>query len=90
MIKRGNGEGSIYRRASDGRWVGVLELGDDPITGCRRRHVVYGQLRREVAGKLDDTRRRLGDDEPVKDARATMAGFVDDWIRKALPASAGS
>jgi hypothetical protein len=77
---------SVYRRASDGKWVGTLDLGRD-ANGKRRRHVVYGQLRREVIAKLDETRRRLAAEEPVKDARVTVAMFVDDWIRKALPAS---
>jgi integrase len=77
---------SIYRRASDGKWVGTLDLGRD-ANGKRRRHVVYGQLRREVVAKLDEARRRLAADEPVKDARLTVAMLVEDWIRKALPAS---
>jgi integrase len=36
---------------------------------------------------LEEARRRLKADEPVKDARLTVAMFVADWIRKALPAS---
>jgi integrase len=40
-----------------------------------------------VAEKLDEARRRLKADEPVKDARATVASEVEDWIRKALRAS---
>ena len=85
MSKRANGDGGIYRRASDGRWVGALTYVDDQ--GKRRRHVFYGKLRREVAAKLDEARERLEADEPVKDARVTVATFVDDWLRKALPAS---
>jgi integrase len=77
---------SVYRRASDGKWVGTLDLGRD-AKGKRRRHVVYGQLRREVVAKLEEARQRLAADEPVKDARLTAAMFVEDWIHKALPAS---
>ena len=76
---------SIYRRA-DGRWVGSLDLGRN-VNGKRQRHVVYGQLRREVVAKLDEARSRLAADEPVRDARVTVAGFVNDWLEKALPAS---
>jgi integrase len=76
---------SIYRRG-DGRWVGSLDLGRD-ANGKRQRHVVYGALRREVVAKLEEARNRLAADEPVKDARVTVGGFVEDWIRKALPAS---
>jgi site-specific recombinase XerD len=39
---------SIYRRASDGKWVGTLDLGLD-AQDRRRRHVVYGNLRREAS-----------------------------------------
>jgi integrase len=76
---------SIYRRG-DGRWVGSLDLGRD-ANGKRRRHVVYGGLRREVVAKLEEARSRLAADEPVKDARVTVAMFVEDWMRKALRAS---
>lgn len=77
---------SIYRRA-DGRWVGSLDLGRD-ADGKRQRHVVYGKLRREVVAKQEEARSRLAADEPVKDARTTMASFiVNDWLEKALPAS---
>jgi integrase len=76
---------SIDRRG-DGRWVGSLDLGRD-ANGRRRRHVVYGALRREVVVKLEEARNRLAADEPVKDARVTVAGEVEDFIRKALRAS---
>jgi integrase len=76
---------SVYRRG-DGRWVGSLDLGRD-ANGKRRRHVVYGALRREVVAKLEEARSRLAADEPVKDARVTVASFVNDWLKTALPAS---
>ena len=54
--RRGNGEGSIYRRRSNGRWVGAVTATDG--TGRPRRKTVYGATRREVAeligaGELD-------------------------------------
>jgi integrase len=85
-MRRAHGEGGIYRRSTDGRWVGVLELGTNS-SGKRRRHAVYGELRREVVVKLEEARPRLAADEPVKDARVTMAAFVEDWTRNALAAS---
>jgi hypothetical protein len=87
--RRGNGEGSIYRRGSDNLWVAALSYIDD--NGKRRQRVIAsGRRRSDVAARLEDARRRLSADEPVKDARATVAMFVEDWIRKALPASGGS
>jgi hypothetical protein len=46
--KRGNGEGSIYRR-KDGRWVGQYTA--QTATGQKRRYV-YGKTRAEAAAKL--------------------------------------
>jgi integrase len=84
--RRSDNEGSIYRRASDGLWVAALTYADD--NGKRRQRVVAsGKRRGAVAEKLEEARRRLKADEPVKDARLTVAVFVPDWIRKALAAS---
>jgi hypothetical protein len=50
--KRGNNEGTIFRR-KDGRWVAQLTTGRDPKTGKRKRTVVYGKTRKEVAPQTD-------------------------------------
>jgi integrase len=47
--RRGPGEGSIYQRA-DGQWVGAVDLGWKD--GKRKRKVIYGKTRREVAGRM--------------------------------------
>src|ERR1700722_4221240 len=39
--RRVRGEGSIYKRAGDGLWVGMLDLGI--VDGRRRRKTVSGQ-----------------------------------------------
>jgi integrase len=84
--RRSDNEGSIYRRASDGLWVGALTYADD--NGKRRQRVVAsGKRRADVAAKLKEAQQRLEADEPVKDARLTVAVFVPDWISKALAAS---
>jgi hypothetical protein len=48
--RRARGEGAVFRRASDGLWVGTLDLG--VVEGHRRRKAVYGQSEREVLQKL--------------------------------------
>ena len=48
--RRANGEGAVYRRPSDGLWVGMLDLGI--VDGRRRRKAVYGQTEREALQKL--------------------------------------
>ena len=52
--RRANGEGAVYRRASDGLWVGMLDLGI--VDGRRRRKAVYGQTEREALQKLSTLR----------------------------------
>lgn len=44
--KRGNGEGSIYQRESDGRWCCSITRPNG------KRQVLYGKTRAEVAKKL--------------------------------------
>lgn len=51
MSRRGNREGSIYRR-KDGLWCGAVTLGYNPKTGGLIRKVVYAKTRQEVAEKL--------------------------------------
>lgn len=48
--RRGRGEGAVYQRASDGLWVGMLDLGI--VGGKRRRKTVYGRTKREVREEL--------------------------------------
>ena len=78
MGKRGHGEGSIYRRESDGKWVGAVNLGF--VDGKRRRKIVYGDTRRAVAEQikaiLHDQQRGL----PVKTARQTVGAFLTRWL----------
>lgn len=65
---------------------GALTYTDD--NGKRRQRVIAsGKRRGAVADKLKEAQQRLAADEPVRDARVTVVMFVEDWIRKALPAS---
>lgn len=83
--RRGNGEGSIYRRA-DGLWAGAVSYAD-AATGKRERHTVYGRTRTEVRGKLREARSRLDAGGPVRDARETVGAFAQRWIDTTLAAS---
>ena len=57
MNRRGKGEGSVYQRASDGRWIGVVDLGW--IGGKRVRKTVSAHTKRECQKKRNDLARRL-------------------------------
>ena len=76
--KRGNGEGSIFRRA-DGRWVASLTLGYNE-TGHQDRKDFYGRTRSEVLAKLDDARNKLADGCPISPEKQTVGQFLARWL----------
>ena len=74
MAKRGNGEGSIYRR-NDGRWVGELT-----IEG-RRRKFVYGKTQKEVQEKLQAASQEKQPGVVLEGTvRQTLGQFLIDWL----------
>ncbi len=77
--RRGQGEGSIYKRA-DGHWTAAVQVGVDE-NGKRRRRTVYGQTRAEVVAKLDDLRSRVAEGVVADPGRLTVGGFFAQWLR---------
>src|SRR5262249_30673665 len=80
--RRGNGEGTIYKRA-DGRWEGRLDLGWQD--GRRRRKCVYGNTRSEVVEKLRKVQREVASGLPVTDERETVTDYLAWWSTTILP-----
>jgi len=76
--RRGHGEGSIYKRESDGLWVATVDLGY--VNGKRRRKPLYGKTRREVAEKLKIALRDQQQGLPVATERQTVSQFLDRWL----------
>ena len=70
--RRGNGEGTITKRA-DGRWTAAVLVGS-------RRKWVYGKTRREVAEKLSRVHRDVIDGRPVANERLTTGEYVQRWL----------
>ena len=56
--RRQAGEGSIYQRKRDGRWVGSVTIGYDE-NGVQKKKCVYGNSRAEVAKKLTELSGRV-------------------------------
>jgi integrase len=78
MARRGRGEGSVYRRASDGLWVGSLSVSRP---GERRRRVyVYGATQAEALGKLAAAREELAEGRPPARESATVAEWMAWWL----------
>jgi integrase len=82
--RRGHGEGSIYRRQSDGKWVGSLDLGW--IDGRRKRKVVYGAIRAEVRDRLAELLRQH-QQGTLPPERQRLGQYLETWLTVILPAS---
>lgn len=78
--RRGRGEGSIYRRARDGRWVGEITL---PDTG--RRKTITGATRQEAQRKLAALRRELEQGMTPGDSRQTVEQYLANWLETIKP-----
>jgi hypothetical protein len=74
MAKRGNGEGSIYYRNADSKWVGSVTLGSG------KRNVFYGKTRKEVQEKLKIVLHDQQQGTLVTSAPQTVAQFLTDWL----------
>jgi integrase len=71
--RRGKGEGSIYRRASDGRWVAALIMDDG------RRVVRRASSRKDAAAKLELLLKARADGQALAADRSTAA-FLTEWL----------
>jgi integrase len=75
---RGNGEGSIYQRESDGKWCASLTL------DAGKRKVVYGNTRAEVAKKLANALHARAQHIPTPPQRLTVGKLLDEWVERDL------
>ncbi len=78
----GHGEGSVYRDAANGTWVGAISLGWRP-DGTRIRRKVTARTKTEVRDKLKKLHAEA--DAGLKtSASYTVSKAVDDWAAEAL------
>ena len=80
--RRGQGEGSIYRRA-DGLWAGAVNLGWE--AGKRRRKVVYGRTMAEARVRLRSVQAQVQSGLPIPDDQLTVGDLLGRWIDSVLP-----
>jgi integrase len=74
--KRGNGEGSVYRR-KDGRWVGQYLV--YTAKGPKYRYL-YGKTRAEVAAKLTRALANREGGLTFDTDKVTVAAYLDRWL----------
>ncbi|MCC7085164.1 MAG: site-specific integrase [Pirellulales bacterium] len=80
--RRGNGEGSIYQRSADGRWIAMISTGYD-ATGKRRRRAIYGWTKKEVQDKLSRLQTAKLDGTLSEPTKQTVAAFLTRWLEDA-------
>ena len=77
--KRGQGEGSIYKR-KDGRWTAAVIVGYKD--GKLNRKAIYGKTRKDVSDKLTATLRAMQQGIPPASERQTVGQFLDQWLNE--------
>lgn len=76
--RRGNGEGSIYKRKSDGKWVGDFTVG---WRGLKRiRKVVLGDTRQEVRDKIAALQTSKAAGTLADSGGITVTQYLDHWL----------
>ena len=83
--RRGKGEGAIYQRASDGRWVGVIDLGW--AGGKRVRKTVTAKTKggpNGVIAKMSKLRRSI--EAGILPDDATVEQWLNHWATTIIPA----
>lgn len=76
--RRAHGEGAVYQRESDGRWVGSLDLGY--VDGRRCRKTVYGKTQREAVAKLADLRKAAERGQDLTQRTPTVEQWFERWL----------
>lgn len=79
--RRGNGEGSIWRR-TDGRWTGAIWM--PTPDGGEKRVYRYGRTRTEVADKLTELRDKRRRGVPVARRSWKLADWLDYWLKHVI------
>ncbi|MHB8827133.1 MAG: site-specific integrase [Acidimicrobiales bacterium] len=79
MTRRGNSEGSIYQRSSDGRWLGAATVGLDPA-GRPIRRTVSAKTRAEVVRKLKVLSREIDDGLVTAERAPTLEVLFERWF----------
>lgn len=81
--KRGNGEGTIFKREIKGKtfWVTEYTIAMyDEKTGKRKRKTIYGKTRQEVKKKLEKIITELNTDSYVDKSKTTFYDLAKEFI----------
>jgi integrase len=88
--RRGWREGALKWEEERQDWKGWVEGGFDPITGKRRRLVVYGKTKADVLDKMQAARERAAAGTPSSLGAMTVAKWLDHWLQIVIDGRVGS
>lgn len=74
-MKRANGNGSVFRRKSDGLWCAAVV---DPLTGKQERR--YAKTKNAADKKLREMTNRIAVGVVTVDKSQTLTGYVEEWL----------
>src|SRR6266536_1895510 len=77
--KRGNGEGSIYQRKEDKKWVASITLENG------KRKVFYGKTKKEVTDKLIEARHEQQQGMLVIAPPEPLKHYLERWLEDIQP-----
>jgi len=77
--RRGNNEGSIYKRP-DGKWAGQVSIGFNPDTGKPVRKTFYATTRKEVADKVARAVREASSGSYIEPTTITLGEWLTKWL----------
>ena len=81
-MSRGNGEGSVYQRRSDGRWV--ASWSEQDIDGGVHRQVPYASSQAEAKRLLREALNRLSLNQPGVDQSIPFGDYAQQWLETTL------
>jgi integrase len=84
--RRGHGEGAIYQRRSDGRWIGAIELGR--LNGKRSHRFVTGKTAKEVSERMKALLRDQQLGRVSAGGRVKVGRYLNDWLSDVAPSLA--
>ena len=77
--RRANGEGSIFQRRSDGKWVVSITIGYDE-KGRQKKKIIYGKNQTEVAKKLSEISGRIKNNSYEIIEHKTFGELMSEWL----------
>lgn len=83
--RRPKGEGALYKRESDGMWVGQIDLPKGPDGKRLKSKPVYSKDRATAVAKLGKLKDQQDKGLPQIEQRLKLKTYLQDWVRDVAP-----